>query len=199
MDGIDDPHGLCNTCSLIGCNRQRYFDSDTDRNHDFCGIGHFQLAVSRGEWEGPSSREAGYRTCSLPGCNYRVATGLDGSEYDFCGATHAARASSRGLGPVDDPHVERVIMGAHGWKLKLLKRTHSDYIGIRSQFLSQWRKFDSRPTLERIFQVNVSDTIYANHIAYREYIAGKVGAGDANVKRRFHVSSGNSLSLYCSL
>lgn len=192
---VEDPHGSCNVCRLIGCNEQRFYDASAQRNHDFCCRAHYLDALARGEWEAPrrgrgdAGADADARRCSLPGCNTPVARGPGGEDFDFCRREHAERANARGLGPVEEPHVERVLIGESGWKLKLLTRQHRDYDNIRSQFLNKWGKSGTSPRLERIFQVTVADHIYAQHLQYREHVAGKVGATDANVKRRFHGTS----------
>jgi hypothetical protein len=209
-------------CALDGCNQLVFQDPSTGRTYDYCGRTHAREAQSRvhGACRAAGCSKVAYvnmvgrpylycsttcllregfepgeGVCSLPGCvkqNFRDP--VIGTEESFCSEEHRLRATVRQLGPVSEPHVERVFHGSFPgapdeFRLMVLTRSHPDFKSVRDQFRIKWEK-EGDPRVERIFKIMVPQTQYDAYCAY------KLSAGpEHNLKRRFH---GTGSSQYCN-
>jgi len=117
------PRGSCHTCQLPGCVRPVFVDPKTARVHEFCSRGHAQKAIQRNLHPVPAANAAGrllpgvgaaagaaqgaYDDCSYPECDKQRFTDARGVQHDFCGRTHAVKATEVGslLAP---PTIQRV-------------------------------------------------------------------------------------------
>jgi len=106
------PRGSCHTCQLPGCVRPVFVDPKTARVHEFCSRGHAQKAIQRHLHPVPAASAAGrllpgvgaaagaaqgaYDDCSYPECDKQRFTDARGVQHDFCGRTHAVKATEVG-------------------------------------------------------------------------------------------------------
>lgn len=123
------------------------------------------------------------RSCSLPGCLAAAGPRVGG----FCSQAHSDSGVDLHLGPVEENYVEKVF-SAKGWKLKWLRTSHPMYGKVRKDLIDNWRMTGPKPTLERIFQVEMPPQ-FNTHKAYRRRISAKRGRDNLNVVSHYHGTS----------
>lgn len=132
------------------------------------------------------------RICSFPGCSLLgVPEGYPGNP-GFCSANHAARAAASGYAMIPDSlgGVERIYKDsttANAATVRVLKKSHPKYAGVRRQFLESWChpfNVSGRPIVQRVLQIRNPFEVYARYERYKAALQRKHGM--TNEVRRFH-------------
>ncbi|CAM9949773.1 unnamed protein product, partial [Ectocarpus fasciculatus] len=179
------------TRQLPGCSEPPFFDSATNRTHDFCSKRHAKEAMATGHLAHPGG-VMGASKCKLKGCSEDVYRDpVTSLESDFCSRGHQAHAIALGQGmPAAQSHVVQVFRGgttgANDSRLSVLSKSHPQYSSLSHQFLIKWVK-PGVPRVLRILEVKVPAHIYRNYVGYKKT--------KGNVRRRFH---GTSCSPQCN-